>query len=378
MRPWASLSLFALLAMVPLAAAQGEEFTLAPGTYRAFPVEARDGSQYEVSVTADVAVDVLLVNGTDDAFMAGTGGSEHAFEALNRTSFQASGAFPRAGRWTLIIDNSNAPVGGANGTSNATISARIVFLHRIDVPTTPTLVEETPGSSNPWPVLMLTAPFWDLGLVGLGGMALWFLLIAALAAARYQAGWDKLGVLVVGVTLLVAVWSLLPAPGPVTKIALPLLFAAGTAWLATRATPDGLQRLRLAFLAGGFGALLGIALGHLVAALWSNPGMMIVGADRFDDPVFVLPVAAGAMAFLFSAVAALVEASEDEPTDASPAPVGLGAKFTVTCLRCATPITVDRSMKRYRVATDRYEFACPNCHAWMEWAEPKADGAAAA
>lgn len=379
MRPWAPFVLLGLLALAPLCAAQGESFGIPAGAYRAFPVEAQDGSLFEVHVTSDVPIDLLLVQGTDDDFFADTDGTQRIVELLNRTRADASGEFPEAGRWTLIIDNSAAPEGGVDGTSNATVSASIAFRHPVPDTIAPRPVPDAvQGSRNPWPVLMLTAPFWDLGLLGLGGMALWFLLIAAVVAPGYRAGWDKLGVLVAGLGALVAMWSLLPARGPIVQVGLPLLFAAAIAWLATRATPDGLQRLRLAFLAGGLGALLGVAVGHLLRALWSDPGRLLVGADRFDDPVFVLPLAAGGMAFLVSAIEAFVAASEDEPAPAAPAGQGLAATFTVACLRCHTPIKVDRSMKRYRVATDRFEFACPNCHAWMEWADPKPEGAAAA
>ena len=381
MRPWAPLVLLGLLVLAPAAAAQGESFTIPAGAYRAFPVEAQDGSTFEVSLTSDVPVDLLLVKGTDDDFLADPDGTRRIVDLLDRTAANASGEFPEAGRWTLIVDNSQAPDGGANGTANATVTAQVTFRHPLPsqgegpqpVP------DEVEGSRNPWPVLMLTAPFWDLGLLGLGGMALWFLILAALLAPGYRAGWDKVGVLVVGVGLLVALWSLLPSRGPIVQIGLPLLFAAAVAWLATRPTQDGLQRLRLAFLGAGLGAILGVVLGHFLRMLWSDPGMLLIGADRFDDPVFILPLAAAAMAFLFSVIEAFVTTSEDDPVEATAqAPAGLGATFTVTCLRCHTPIKVDRSMKRYRVATDRFEFACPNCHAWMEWAEPKPEGAAAA
>lgn len=380
MRPWAPLVLLGLLVLAPLAVAQGESFAIPAGAYRAFPVEAEDGSLFELHVTSDVPIDLLLVKGTDDDFFADTDGTQRIVELLNRTAADATGEFPEAGRWTVIIDNSQAPEGGVNGTSNATVSAQLAFHHPLPDPGVgpEEVTDPLEGSRNPWPVLMLTAPSWDLGIVGLGGMALWFLIIAALVAPGYRAGWDKLAVLVVGLAALVAVWSLLPARGPIVKVGVPLLFAAAIAWLATRPTQDGLQRLRLAFLAGGFGAILGVAIGHLLAATWSDPGVLLIGADRFDDPVFILPLAAGAMAFLISVIAAFVEASEEDPVEAVAASPGLGATFTVTCLRCHTPIKVDRSMKRYRVATDRFEFACPNCHAWMEWAEPKHEGAAAA
>ena len=83
---------------------------------------------------------------------------------------------------------------------------------------------------------------------------------------------------------------------------------------------------------------------------------------------------------LFKVIPDFVHAMDDghqEPTPAAEGP-GQGDAFVVTCLRCHTEIKVDRSMKRFRVATDRFEFACPNCQYWMEWADPKQKGAAAA
>lgn len=375
MRPWALLALLAVLA-TPAAAAQGS-FTLAPGTYRAFPVTAQEGSRYDVGVTSDAPVDVLLVNGTDDAYVAGTGGRERAFEHLDVTAVREAGAFPRPGRWTLIVDNSADPPGGANGTANATLQANVTFSHPAPEPPAPTPAGGG-GVRDPWPVLMLTAPYWDLAILGLGGMALWFLLVAAVAAPGYKEGWEKVGVLGVGAALLVAAWSLLPGKGPIAAIGLPLLFAAGIAWVATRGATDARQAVRMAFLSAGLGAFAGVVAAHLLRLAWADPGLMLVGAGGFDDPLFVLPVAAALGALLIGVVTALVAADEDEPADPVAQAPGLGATFTVTCLRCQTPIKVDRSMKRYRVATDRFEFACPNCHAWMEWAEPRPDGAAAA
>lgn len=377
MRPWALLALLAVLA-APAAAAQ-ESFTLAPGTYRAFPLQAQDGSRYDVAIASDAAVDVLLVNGTDDAYLAGEGGAPVLLERLNATTVEADGTFPHAGRWTLIVDNSADPAGGANGTTNATIAASIGLQHPLPPTPGPIAVpDKADGSRNPWPVLMLTSPYWDLTVLGLGGMALWFLLLAALAAPGYKEGWEKVGVLVAGVGALIAAWSFLPRTGPMVVVALPLLVAAGVAWVATRGALDVRQQLRLAFLSAGLGGILGVVAAHLLRMLWSDPGMLLVGADRFDDPVFVLPVAAALGTLLIAIATALAAASEDEEAEAVPEKPGLGATFTVTCLRCHTPIKVDRSMKRYRVATDRYEFACPNCHAWMEWAEPRPEGAAAA
>lgn len=380
MRPWAPLVLLAALLLAPGVAAQGDEVRIAAGTYHVVAIEARDGSSYELQLTSDVPIDVVLVNGTDDAYVADPGNSTVLLERLNTTSVQASGPFPAAGRWTLILDHSDRPEGGANGTANATVNVRMVVIHRIEVTPTPQPATGggSEGSRNPWPVLMLTAPFWDLGIIGLGGMALWFLIFAAWAAWGYKEGWAKVGVLVAGVAAIVAAWSLIPHRGAAVQTTIPLLVAAGVAWVAYKGATDGRQSLRMAFLGAGLGALAGMAIGHLLSLIWSGPGLMLLGHERFDDPVFMMPVLAGAGAFLLALIRALVDAMEDEEQTAAPASPGITQSFTVQCLRCATPIKVDRSMKRYRVATDRYEFACPNCHAWMEWAEPKPEGAAAA
>ena len=377
MRPWAFLLLALLLA--PAAAAQADTVQVRAGTYHPVAFDARAGDRYEVGLTSDVAIDVLLVNGTDDAYVAGTGGSQRLIERLNVTSVSESGAFPSEGRWTLILDNSASPAGGANGTLNATVTARVVFAHAVEVVTPPTPVDAPEGGSgNPWPVLMLTSPFWDLGVVGLGGMALWFLLLAAFAAWGYKEGWEKVGVLAAGVAAIVALWWLIPNRGPALQTSIPMLAAAGVAWLGYKGATDGRQGLRMAFLGAGLGALLGVAVGHLLTSIWSDPGLMLLGADRFDDPVFMMPLLAGGGAFLLALISALVHAMEDEDEPAAAPSLGITTHFTVHCLRCGTPIKVDRSMKRYKVAMDRYEFPCPNCHAWMEWAEPKPEGAAAA
>lgn len=376
MRGWVLHALLVLVLLAPAAAAQGDTFHLAAGAYRTFSVEAREGSEYRIHVRSDVPLDVLLVQGSEADYLAGN--ATRLVERLNSTDAQADGAFPSSGPWTLVLDNSHQPADGANGTTNATVTADLVWLHPTPVdPRGPVEVAD-PGSKNPWPVIMLTSPYWDLGLVGLGGMALWFLLLAALAAIGYNEGWSKVGVLALGVGLLIALWALVPHRGAAWNTVIPLMLAGGVAWLAYRGAADGRQGLRMGFLGAGLGALLGVAVGHLLRALWSDPGMMLLGAERFDDPVFMMPLAAGFGALLLALITALVEASEDEEQAAKAGSPGLTQSFTVHCLRCGTPIKVDRSMKKYRVAMDRYEFPCPNCHAWMEWAEPKPEGAAAA
>lgn len=375
MRAGMPLCLVALL-LVPAVLSQethtsfaDEAFTLGANEYQARPLTAGDGDAFNITVTADVPIDVLLVAGDVDAFYAGGGSFQLRLIGLNQTQHQAVGHLEGAGPWSLVLDNTNRTLAdGANGTLAANVQVH-VELQRI-VMVDPSPATSTDGTRNPWPVLMLTAPHWDLSIVGLGGMALWFLVLAALASPRYREGWGKVGVLAIGVGLLLGAWLLLPQPGPISQIGFPLLVAGGVVWLALKGATDVRQQARLAFLGAGFGALLGTALAFLVSLFWTEPSLLLLGVDRFADPVFVVPVAALVGVLVVAIVIAFVQAFDDEEAPAAPETAALGATFTVQCIRCATSIKVDRSMRRFRMATDRYEFACPNCQAWMEWAEP--------
>lgn len=377
MRPWVVPALLALL-LLPGAAAQdgdGDDVHVSAGEYHALGLLGERGTRYNVTFASDVAVDVFLLRGDIAAFYANGTGQAIAL-GLNATAGTRFGILEQDGPWFLVVDNTARQLAqGGNGTGNATVRLQVSLAAREPVVV---LDPGHGGSRNPWPVLMLTTPHWDLGLLGLGGAALWMLLFAVAAAVGYRAGWDKVAVLAAGVAVLVAGWSLLPHPGPVSQIGFPVLLGMAVAWLATRGTDDGRQAARMALVAAVLGAIAGVTLGYLLSLLWSEPGFFVLGGERFDDPIFTVGATAFAGALLLVLIKAFVEAFDEEETPAAPTPAGLGATFTVTCLRCHTPIKVDRSMRRYRVATDRFEFACPNCHAWMEWAEPKPEGAAAA
>lgn len=380
---WLAIALVAALAAAPVGVAKEtatttstttttwqEAFGLVADTYRAIPLEALAGDAYSINVTADVPVDAILLQGHVDTFYAAGGSYRILVVGLNGTDLRGAGTLETEGPWTLVLDNTNRTLAdGAPGThfANVTVQAR---LDRTTTVVTPVDLGSG-GSRNPWPVLMLTAPFWDLAILGLGGMACWFLILAALAAPKYQEGWAKVGVLALGVGLLVGAWLLLPRPGPISQIGFPLLVAAGVAWLSLKGATDVRQQVRLAFLGAGLGALLATLLAYVVALLWADNGLLVLGGDRFADPVFLLPVAALFGVLLVALVTAFVHAFDEEDVTPTPEKAGLGAAFTVVCIRCGTSINVNRSLRRYRIATDRYEFACPNCQTRMEWAEPK-------
>lgn len=370
--------LVAALVLLPAAGARvihdsNASVTLQTDSYEVIALDAIRGDAFAINVTSDVPVDAILVAGNVDNFYAPGGDYRLLLIGLNATTMARVDTFPDDGPWSLVLDNTNRTlVDGGNGTHLATAQVHIV-LERAAATVVPEPAAGNGGSRNPWPVLMLTAPHWDLGILGLGGMALWFLLLGAFAAWHYREGWAKVGVVAIGVGLLLGVWGLLPHPGPISQIGFPLLVAVGVAWLAYKGALDVRQQVRLAFLGAGLGAVLGGLLAFTITLAWSDPGLLVLGGGRFTDPAFLLPVGAAVGVLLFSLVTAFVNAFDDEEPGlpAPPAP-GLGATFTVQCLRCGTSITVDRSMRRYRVATDRYEFACPNCQTWMEWAEPQA------
>ncbi len=366
--------------LLPMAGARvvqdaSEAPTLQPDSYRVIALDAIAGDAFAINVTSDAPIDALLVAGNVDDFYAPGGSYRLLLIGLNATTLSRTGAFPDDGPWSLVLDNTNRSlVDGGNGTRLATARVHVV-LERATVAVEPAAGDG--GARNPWPVLMLTAPHWDLAIFGLGGMALWFLLLGAFAAWRYREGWAKVGVVAVGVGLLLGVWGLLPHPGPISQVGFPLLVAVGVAWLGSKGALDVRQQVRLAFLGAGLGALLGGLLAFAGALAWSDAALLVLGDDRFIDPVFVLPVAAVLGVLLFSLVTAFVHAFDEEETAPAALAPGMGSTFAVRCLRCGTSITVDRSMRRHRVATDLYEFACPNCQTWMEWAEPKPDVAKA-
>jgi hypothetical protein len=170
----------------------------------------------------------------------------------------------------------------------------------------------------------------------------------------------------------------MPHAGTMTRGGLPVLFGFALAWLAIRTTSSAADATRLAFAPAVLGGFAGVALGTGLESFWADVTRLSFGGNRFEDVLFVMPAAALVGVLFFKVVPDFVRSLDEdaEPAEPTPRSPGQGDTFTVTCVRCATAIKVDRSMKRYRVATDRFEFSCPNCQHWMEWANPAAQPSA--
>lgn len=232
-----------------------------------------------------------------------------------------------------------------------------------------------------WNTLLFDAWRWEPGgVVGLGGVALWALIILAAACVGFRAPLPPTVQVTGAAAAFVTVWSLVPLPGALTEIGLPAVAGLAAAWFLAREigpTRDMLQAVLVSTIVGAFA---GDILAYAIRALVEDPGLLVFGNRRFVDEVFTLP-GFGLLGFvLFKVIPVIVHAQESDDERAAAAGRGpmQADTFQVRCLRCHTDIKVDRSMKRYRVATDRFEFACPNCQCWMEWADPNAKGAAAA
>ena len=232
-----------------------------------------------------------------------------------------------------------------------------------------------------WNTLLFDAWRWEpTDFVGFGGVALWALLVLGLACIRFQAPLRPTIEVAGAATAFVTVWALLPRPGALTEIGLCAIAGLGAAWYMTRRVQGTLDVLQAVLVATIVGAFTGDILAHGIRALVSDPGLLAFGNRRFVDEIFTLPGFAVLGFILFKLIPVLVQAQEGDEEGHGRTARGPMAPdvFEVRCLRCSTDIKVDRSMKRYRVATDRFEFACPNCQYWMEWADPNQKGAAAA
>lgn len=233
-----------------------------------------------------------------------------------------------------------------------------------------------------WNTLLFDAWTWvPGGIVGFGGVALWALIILAGALVRFKAPLRPTVQVAGAATAFVTVWALLPQPGAMTEIGLPALAGLAAAWFLVNQVKPTLDVLQALLVATIVGAFAGDILAYAIRSLVTDPGILVFGNRRFVDQVFTLPGFAVAGFLLFKVIPELVHALDDDSPRAEPAERGpmQGDTFQVRCLRCQTDIKVDRSMKRFRVATDRFEFACPNCQSWMEWADPgQKNGAAAA
>jgi len=234
-----------------------------------------------------------------------------------------------------------------------------------------------------WNALMFNVRSWHPGgPFAFGGVALWMAVLVAVCLWRFRSPVVKVAILALLATAATFVWWLIPNLGP--SIDPFLLLAAGVAlgWMAVRGTQRLSDALRLAIVPSAIGAFAGTLLDYALRELMGAREVLVLGGGRFVDPVFVVPGGAVLGVALFKLLPDLVHSFDDANEHEAAADAARAAqpdRFQVTCLRCRTEIQVDRSMKRFRVATDRFEFACPNCQYWMEWADPnQANGAAAA
>jgi hypothetical protein len=381
--PLAAVLTLALLACAPAASGAvsgfSEDVGLEPGQRKAWLLGGAEGDSFDLGWQASGAgVDVFVVRGQNETALDDAQASSTAFQALNQSSGSGRVTLPSAGPWVLVVDNTERPPGGAGGGSATAVHVSVE-------PVTPQASPgpQRPGEEEPtfWNTLMFDARHWTVAGVGLAAVALWTAILVALAAYRFEAPLPRLATLAGAAALFTFLWKLVPPIGPLTEIGPPMLAGLAVGWFAVRWSGSLRGALQLGFVAAALGAFAGVVAAYGVSHLWSDPGMLVLGRRRFVDVLFTLPGFAVTGVLLGKLVPDIVHAFDDanrdeEEAEAAKGP-GQGATFTVDCLRCGTAIKVDRSMKRFRVATDRYEFACPNCQYWMEWAEP-AQGAAGA
>ncbi|MEA3165335.1 MAG: hypothetical protein QOJ26_179 [Thermoplasmata archaeon] len=382
----------AVLALPSAAAAvdgfQGQA-DVAPGSRFTWPIEGAQGDSLTLQWGSDVGVDVFVLHSDNASALDGNATPEAAAQTLNATAGSSRVTLPSAGPWVLVIDNTDRPAGGAEGLSSA----------HVEVSVAPYILEVQPPSGQPsgqtgngrsasgeaptlWNTLMFDAHHWDTDSpIEFASVGLWMVLLLIVACIGFASPPRLLAVLTASVAAFVTLWALIPYVGALTEIGPPALAGLAVAWFAVKRTSHARDTLQLAFVAAVLGAFAGVLLAFALKHLWSDPGTLYLGGRRFTDVLFTLPGFAVAGVVMFKVIPDIVhaidEANADERRDTTSVP-GQGTMFEVTCLRCQTEIKVDRSMKRFRVATDRFEFACPNCQYWMEWADPHAKGAAAA
>ncbi|HUR26245.1 MAG TPA: hypothetical protein VM327_09565 [Candidatus Thermoplasmatota archaeon] len=234
-----------------------------------------------------------------------------------------------------------------------------------------------------WNTFLFDAHHWETGTpVEIASVGLWMLVFLAIACIGFASPLRRLATLVGFAAAFVTLWALVPRIGELTEIGPPALAGLALAWVAVKRTSHWRDALQLAFVAAVLGAFAGLFVAFGLKHLWSDPATLILGGRRFTDVLFTLPGFAVAGILMFKVIPDIVhaidDANSDGPRDEGSRGPGQGEVLQVACLRCQTEIKVDRSMKRFRVATDRFEFACPNCQYWMEWQDPHAKGAAAA
>jgi uncharacterized membrane protein len=384
------LVLAALLA-VPAAAAAVSGFQadvgLRAGERHSWRLDGHGGDGVVVSWDGTAPVDVLVLQ-ADNASVLDDPAMQpaRAGDFLNLSQGQGHATLAGNGPWLLIVDNSPQPPGGAAGDQPVTVHVSVVpNILEVAPQPQPAQAGQGAGGEAPtlWNTLLFDAPHWAPGgVVGFSGMALWMIVLSAAAMYGFATPARRLAELTVLVAAATILWSLLPHPGVLTQIGVPLALGFAAGWMAVRRSRTLADCARLAFVASVFGVFAGVILAFGARNLWTRQPMLVLGADQFQDVLFTLPMGALLGVVLLRLVPDVVHAIEEanhEGAEAVPATPGQGDAFLVTCLRCATEIKVERSMKRFRVATDRFEFACPNCQYWMEWADPaQKHGAAAA
>lgn len=364
--------------------------TVPAGERASWPLDGGEGDGLLLSWDADAPIDLLVVQAEDASVLDNASAQPRlAGTMLNESSGRGHVTLSAPGPWLLVLDNTAGPPGGAAGA--APVSAHVTvapYFLEVPEPSDPDPEPAQDGDAGDgreaptlWNTLLFDSWKWvPGGAVGFGGVALWALLVLAAACFRFAAPLRVTGQLALAVAAFVTVWSLLPLPGAMTEIGLCALAGVAVAWAAHRAIGPTWDVLRAILVATILGAFAGDVLGWALRHLWSDPSLLVFGNRRFVDEIFTVP-GFGVLGFvLLRVIPGIVHAQEgDEDGDGSGArgPMQAGT-FHVRCLRCQTDIKVDRSMKRFRVATDRFEFACPNCQYWMEWADPNQKGAAAA
>jgi hypothetical protein len=395
-RAWLVALLAALLSVpIGLAAVAAYESTttLAAGEQQSHPLSGSAGDSVDLQWDSSAPIDVFVQD--TNATSADTNATPRMlFSALGQANGRGHVTLSGVGPWALVLDNTDQPPGGGTGTDPATVQVHVApsLLEVPVVPAPQPQPQPQPDqdqTSNPpeaptlWNTLLFDAPQWaPVAGLAFGSVALWMIVFLVVALIGFASPVAKVGVLALAATLLGVVWALLPHSSTVVQVGLPLLAGVGLGWLAVCATQRVQDAARLSFVPAILGGFAGVALAYGLRSLWSSPGTLAFGLERFADVLFTLPLGALLGVVLFKVIPDIVHALEEANADeAVVAPTGAsqGAAFQVTCLRCRTEINVDRSMKRFRVATDRFEFACPNCQYWMEWAEPgRPSGAAAA
>lgn len=382
----------ALLALPGAAAAvsgfEGQA-DVAAGSRFTWPIEGAAGGSFTLDWDASSPVDVYVVAGNASA--VDDNATAPLLESLNATQGQAQVTHPGPGPVTLVVDNTGRPDGGAPGSSAAHVAVKVTPQSPAAQP--PAQDGERQGADGSradrgeaptlWNTLMFDAHHWATGgPIEFASVGLWMAILLAVACIGFASPLRDVATLAGFAALFVALWALVPYVGELTEIGPPALAGLALAWVAVRRTTHSRDALQLAFVAAVLGAFAGVLVAFALKHLWSDPNTLYLGGRRFTDVLFTLPGFAVTGVILFKVIPDIVhaidDANADEARETSTAS-GQGEVFQVTCLRCHTEIKVDRSMKRFRVATDRFEFPCPNCQYWMEWSDPgQKQGAAAA